>query len=60
MGMDGQPLGLSSDLFPVQMISVIPSEIMVYVMVGAQGFLGYGLLLFWAVPAELYGGKGTA
>ena len=31
---------------------------MVYVMVGAQGFLGYGLAsVFGTVPAELFGGK---
>ena len=35
-----------------------PSEWLMYVMVGTQGFLGYGLAsVFGAVPAELFAGK---
>lgn len=35
-----------------------PSRILVYVMIGAQGFLGYGLAsLFGAIPNELFAGK---
>ena len=42
----------------LQVIAAAPSEIMVYLMICAQGFLGYGLAsVFGAVPAELFGGK---
>ncbi|NQV55617.1 MAG: MFS transporter [Rhodospirillales bacterium] len=35
-----------------------PSQWLMYAMVGAQGFLGYGLAsVFGAVPAELFAGK---
>ena len=35
-----------------------PSEWLMYVMVGAQGFVGYGLAsVFGAVPSELFAGK---
>lgn len=35
-----------------------PSQWLMYVMVGTQGFLGYGLAsVFGAVPAELFAGK---
>ncbi len=35
-----------------------PSRILVYIMIGAQGFLGYGLAsLFGPIPNELFAGK---
>ena len=51
-------LGFFLTYFLLQIISEVPSEIIVYLMVGAQGFMGYGLAsVFGTVPAELFGGK---
>lgn len=40
------------------MLEQMPLTILVYLMVGLQGLLGYGLAsLFGPIPAELYGGR---
>jgi MFS family permease len=40
------------------LLQVWPSEWLMYVMVGLQGFIGYGLAsVFGAIPAELFSGK---
>ena len=50
-------LGFFLTYFLLQIISEVPA-IIVYLMVGAQGFMGYGLAsVFGTVPAELFGGK---
>ena len=42
----------------LKLLSSVPSEIIIYLMICAQGLLGYGLAsVFGSVPAELFGGK---
>ena len=39
-------------------LRIYPSEWLIYVMAGSQGFIGYGLAsVFGSVPAELFSGK---
>ncbi len=51
-------LGFMASYGCLLLLREFPSEWLMYVMVGCQGFLGYGLAsVFGAVPAELFAGR---
>ncbi len=51
-------LGFMATYVCLLLLRDFPSQWLMYVMVGLQGFLGYGLAsVFGAVPAELFAGK---
>ncbi len=51
-------IGFLSTYLILYILRIWPSEWLMYVMVGFQGFLGYGLAsVFGSIPAEIFSGK---